>query len=188
MTEEKKHREFWLYEASQNASKRSIKYVREAIDQWKDIFPTPQSPWLRKLPPLKLIEVSALEELKADIEFQKQRYYKLDEINTCLNEKITQLKSKQSQYESTMLEIIRVRDEYKDECERLQNKYDFQLLVKDRERLKADLENRKKLVENIVDSLEWAMDNATMDPSDQRLIKQRLDVYKLCISKLETKV
>ena len=55
--------------------------------------------------PDKLIEIAAVEQLKAEIESRKVSYYKLDEININLNCEITALKSKLAKAKSALVKI-----------------------------------------------------------------------------------
>ena len=170
MTEEKKHREFWM-------AKSQIKFYQDETEP--KIYPDAYV----KCGPIEDI----IEELKAElatvikIGVEGQR-----EINRKLTVEIAQLKSKQSQYESTMLEIIRVRDEYKDECERLQNKYDFQLLVKDRERLKTENEAMNQANWKMNSRLEKADEEITQLKKQSFFDKQENEYFRNEITQLKS--
>lgn len=47
---------YWLFKPLNH---KICAYVREAKGDYKDFWPLPTSPWLRKMPPIKLIQVEA---------------------------------------------------------------------------------------------------------------------------------
>lgn len=73
-------RKFWLYEPKV-PNKGFVIYAREITNEEHDRFwPQMASPWTKKLPPIKVVEISALEEkdrkiaeLEAQIEHLKVR-------------------------------------------------------------------------------------------------------------------
>lgn len=95
--DEKKFRIFWLYEPKVH-HKGMISYVRQAEGIFRDIYPTPSSPHLRKMPPTKLIDYDIVGVVLHENELLKRKL----EIAI---KSLTEISHESSTHESTIEEL-----------------------------------------------------------------------------------